>query len=49
MRTLGIIVQTGSYTSKLKHAKVIPIYKGNDETDHGNYRPYLFTFCLLKS
>ena len=24
---------------KLKHAKVIPVYKSDDETDPGNYRP----------
>ena len=27
------------YPSKLKHAKVIPVYKSEDETDPGNYRP----------
>lgn len=31
----------GVYPSKLKlkHAKVIPVYKSDDETDPGNYRP----------
>ena len=32
-------VLTGQYPSKLKHAKVIPILKGGDETDPSNYRP----------
>ena len=30
---------TGLYPAKLKHAKVIPVYKGEDETLHENYRP----------
>ena len=32
-------VLTGQYPSKLKHAKIIPIFKGGDETDPSNYRP----------
>ena len=32
-------VERGTYFSKLKHAKVIPIYKCDDETDPNNYRP----------
>ena len=32
-------VLTGQYPSKLKHAKVIPFFKGGDETDPSNYRP----------
>ena len=32
-------VLTEQYPSKLKHAKVIPIFKGGDETDPSNYRP----------
>ena len=30
-------VSQGVYPSKLKHAKVIPVYKSEDETDPGNY------------
>jgi len=32
-------VQNGVFPSKLKEAKVIPVYKSDDETDPGNYRP----------
>ena len=36
---INLSVQTGKYPSKLKHAKIIPVYKGDDETDPSNYRP----------
>ena len=32
-------VLSGIYPGKLKHAKVTPIYKADDETDPNNYRP----------
>jgi len=32
-------VENGVYPSKLKHAKIVPIYKSDDETDPSNYRP----------
>ena len=32
-------VQKGSFPSKLKEAKVIPVYKSDGETEPGNYRP----------
>ena len=32
-------VQEGIFPSKLKQAKVIPVYKSDDETEPGNYRP----------
>ena len=36
---INLSVQTGKYPSKLKHAKIIPVYKGDDETDPSNYHP----------
>ena len=36
---INLSVQTGKYPSKLKHAKIIPVYKGDHETDPSNYRP----------
>ena len=39
-------VLTEQYPSKLKHAIVIPIFKGGDETDASNYRP-IFLFNRL--
>ena len=35
----NISVQKGVFPSKLKEAKVIPVYKSDDETEPGNYRP----------
>ena len=32
-------VQSGIYPSKLKHAKVIPVFKNEDESDQNNYSP----------
>ena len=32
-------VETGIYPKKLKHAKIIPVFKSMDETDPSNYRP----------
>ena len=32
-------IENGVYPSKLKLAKVIPLYKSNDESDPSNYRP----------
>ena len=36
---INMSVEQGIYPSKLKLAKVIPIYKSNDESDPSNYRP----------
>lgn len=36
---LNLSILGGVYPSKLKHAKVIPIFKNGDETESGNYRP----------
>ena len=36
---INMSVLSGIYPGKLKHAKVTPIYKADDETDPNNYRP----------
>ena len=36
---INMSVQVGVFLSKLKQAKVIPVYKSDDETELGNYRP----------
>jgi hypothetical protein len=36
---LNLSILSGIYASKLKHAKIIPIFKSDDETEPGNYRP----------
>ena len=36
---MNMSVRTGVYPSKLKHAKVIPVYKTGERTEPGNYRP----------
>ena len=38
VKLMSLSVISGEYASKLKHAKVIPVYK-DDETDPANYRP----------
>ena len=35
---INMSILTGIYPSKLKHAKVIPVFKCDDETDPSNYR-----------
>ena len=39
VQIMNISVITGQYPSKLKHAKIVPIFFDGDETDPGNYRP----------
>ena len=39
-------VQKGVFPSKLKEAKVIPVYKSDDETEPGNYRPISLLSCF---
>ena len=36
---MNMSVQIGLYPSKLKRAKVIPVYKTGDDTEPGNCRP----------
>ena len=36
---LNISIKSGSYPSKLKIAKITPIFKSDDESDANNYRP----------
>jgi hypothetical protein len=32
-------IEIGKYPSKLKYAKIVPIYKNDDDENPGNYRP----------
>ena len=47
-KLINFSIANGIYPSKLKHAKVIPIYKSEDETDPGNYRPILLLSIFNK-
>ena len=42
---MNLSIQKGIYPLKLKHAKIVPVYKDGDELDPGNYRP----ICLLSN
>ena len=42
-------VQKGSFPSKLKEAKVIPVYKSDDETEPGNYQYHCLKSFLDKN
>ena len=37
--SLNLSISTGVYPNKLKMAKIIPIFKTDDDTDPSNYRP----------
>ena len=39
-------IEIGFYPSKLRHTKVVPIYKGEAETDPSNYRPIFLVSVL---
>ena len=39
VKIVNLSVKSRSYPSKLKKAKVIPVFKTEDETDANNYRP----------
>ena len=39
-------IELGTFPSKLKMAKVIPIFKSDDDTDPNNYRPILVLSCF---
>ena len=36
---INLSISTGVYTNKLKMAKIVPIFKTDDDTDPNNYRP----------
>ena len=42
----NLSMETGNYPSKLKMAKVIPIFKADDELDPNNYRPISLLSCF---
>ena len=33
---MNLSIQKGIYSSKLKHAKMVPVYKNDNELDPGN-------------
>ena len=39
-------IDSGNYPSKLKMAKVIPVFKSDDEPDPNNYRPISLLSCF---
>ena len=38
-KLMNLSVRTGKYATKLKTSKICPVYKSEDDTDPGNYRP----------
>ena len=42
-------IHSGIYPSKLKHAKIIPVFKNEDESDPNNYRPISLLSLLIVS
>ena len=38
-------IQNGIFPSKLKIAKIVPVFKSGDETDPDNYRPISLICC----
>ena len=42
----NLSMETGNYPSKLKMAKVIPIFKADDELGPNNYRPISLLSCF---
>ena len=47
-KIVNLSATSGSYPSKLKKAKVIPVFKTEDETDANNYRPFSLLSILEK-
>ena len=41
LHIFNLSIQKGVFPDELKIAKVTPVYKSNDETNLGNYRPIL--------
>ena len=39
-KIINDLIMSGVFPSKLRHAKVIPIYKNEDVTDPNNYKPF---------
>ena len=36
---INLSIEHGTYLSKLKKAKIVPIFKSGDQSDPDNYRP----------
>ena len=45
-KILNKSIDLGTFPSKLKMAKVIPIFKSDDNTDPNNYRPISLLSCF---
>ena len=42
----NLSVQLGEFPDKFKHAKIIPVYKSEDDSDPSNYQPIpLLSIC----
>ena len=45
---INLSISTGVYPNKLKMAKIVPIFKADDNTDANNYRPISLYLILIE-